>query len=139
MIGHIVVLELKQYEAWLSGAMPGAFGASSPAGPAQGAEGSLASQGQRLFRQFGCHTCHEQQRQGIGPVLAGLFGKPVRLQGGGTVIADETYLRESILDPQAKIATGFQPLMPPFQGRVNEEQLAQLIAYIKSLGAAAGP
>jgi cytochrome c oxidase subunit 2 len=73
-------------------------------------------------------------RQGIGPVLAGLFRKPVRLQSGETVIADENYLRESILNPQAKIPAGFQPLMPPFQGKVNEEEVIQLIAYIKSLG-----
>ena len=57
----------------------------------------------------------------------------MQLAGGGTVIADEAYLRESIVNPQAKLVAGFQPLMPTFQGLVSEEQLNQLLAYIKSL------
>jgi hypothetical protein len=69
----------------------------------------------------------------LGPTLAGVFGKAVKLQGGTTVTADEDYIRESILQPQAKITAGFQALMPSFQGRVNEEELMQLLAYIKSL------
>jgi cytochrome c oxidase subunit II len=66
-------------------------------------------------------------------LLTNLFGKTVDLQGGGTVTVDEAYIRESIVNPQAKIVAGFQPLMPTFQGLVTEEQLLQLIAYVKSL------
>ena len=66
-------------------------------------------------------------------MLTNLFGKPVELQNGAAVMADEAYLRESIVNPQAKIVAGFQPLMPTFQGLVTEEQLLQLIAYVKSL------
>ena len=63
-----------------------------------------------------------------------IFGKAIQLQGGGTAIVDEAYMRESIVNPQAKIVAGFQPIMPTFQGLVTEEQLLQLIAYVRSLG-----
>ena len=75
-------------------------------------------------------------------MLTNLFGKPVELQAGGTVVADESYIRESIVNPQAKVVAGFQPIMPTFQGLVSEEQLLQLIAYVRSLsqqGAAPAP
>jgi cytochrome c oxidase subunit 2 len=122
MIGSIYVMEPAEYEAWLSGGS---------------AEGSLASQGQKLFQDLACSTCHRSDAQGRGPMLDGIFGKTQQLQGGQTVTADEAYLRESILDPRAKIVAGFEPIMPTFQGQVSEEQLLQLIAYIKSLGAPA--
>ena len=66
-------------------------------------------------------------------MLDGLLGKTVALQSGETVVADEAYLRESILNPSAKITAGYQPIMPTFQGLVSEEQLLQLIEYVKSL------
>ena len=111
-------MEPAQYEAWLSGG---------------GAVGSLTSTGQGLFQQLGCSTCHRSDIQGRGPGLAGLFGKPVLLEDGRTVIADENYIRESILSPGAKVVRGFKPIMPVFQGLVSEEQLNALVAYIKSL------
>jgi cytochrome c oxidase subunit 2 len=129
MIGQVVVLEPAQYEAWLSGGL---------------ASGSLASNGQNVFQQLGCITCHRSDTQGRGPNLVGLFAKQVQLEDGRTVIADENYIRESILNPSAKIVSGFKPIMPLFQGLVSEEQLNALIAYIKSLnqppaGAASTP
>ena len=129
MIGQVVVLEPAQYEAWLSGGL---------------ASGSLASTGQNIFQQLGCITCHRSDTQGRGPNLVGIFGKPVQLEDGRTVTADENYIRESILNPSAKIVSGFKPIMPVFQGLVSEEQLNALVAYIKSLnqppaGAAATP
>jgi cytochrome c oxidase subunit 2 len=130
MIGRIVVLEPEQYEAWLSGELGGPRATAGAAPP-----GSLAAKGQQLFQHLGCQACHQMDRQGIGPILAGVFGTQVRLQSGETVTADEGYVRESILNPQAKITAGFQPLMPAFQGRVDEEELIQLIAFIKALGA----
>ncbi len=132
MIGRIVVLEPVQYAAWLSGEISAAGTAVAATLPR--AEGSLADRGRRLFDQLGCVACHLPDRQGIGPVLTGVFGTQVRLQDGRTTLADESYVRESILQPQAKITAGFQTLMPSFQGRLNEEELMQLIAYIKSLG-----
>jgi cytochrome c oxidase subunit 2 len=118
MIGQVVVMEPAQYQSWLSGG---------------GASGSLADNGQALFQQLGCSTCHRSDTQGRGPNLVGVFGKPVQLEDGRTVMADENYVRESILSPAAKIVAGFKPIMPTFQGIVSEEQVNALVAYIKSL------
>src|SRR5438094_2791837 len=120
MTGEVVVMEPSEYQTWLSGGA---------------AEGSLASAGAKLFQDLACNTCHRPDAQGRGPVLEGLFGKTVTLQSGETVAVDEAYVRESILQPAAKIAGGFQPIMPTFQGLVTEEQLLALIEYVKSLQA----
>jgi cytochrome c oxidase subunit 2 len=122
MVGQVVVMEPAQYQAWLSG------------GPATG---SLASTGESLFQQLACSTCHRSDTQGRGPTLAGVFGSKVLLEDGRTVVADEDYIRESILAPSAKVVSGFKPIMPVFQGLVSEEQLNALVAYVKSLGQAA--
>jgi cytochrome c oxidase subunit 2 len=71
--------------------------------------------------------------QGRAPNLVGLYGNPVPLEDGRTVIADENYIRESIVNPTAKVVSGFRPIMPVFQGLLNEEQLNELVAYVKSL------
>jgi cytochrome c oxidase subunit 2 len=118
MVGSVVVMEPAQYEAWLSGG---------------GASGSLAETGQGIFQSLGCSTCHRMDTQGRGPNLTGVFGKPVLLEDGRTVTADENYVRESILNPGAKVVSGFKPIMPTFQGLVSEEQLNALVAYVKSL------
>jgi cytochrome c oxidase subunit 2 len=120
MIGEVVVMDPNEYQSWLSGGGP---------------EGSLAEGGAKLFASLACNTCHRPDAQGRGPVLEGLFGKTVTLQSGETVTVDEAYVRESILNPSAKIAAGFQPIMPTFQGLVTEEQLLELIEYVKSLQA----
>jgi cytochrome c oxidase subunit 2 len=118
MTGEVIVMAPADYQAWLSGGTPG---------------GSLADAGQKLFADLACNTCHRPDAQGRGPVLDGLLGKTVSLQSGGTIVADEAYLRESILNPSAKVTAGYQPIMPTFQGLVSEDQLLQLIEYIKSL------
>ena len=119
MVGSVVAMEPQDFQAWLGGGR---------------ASESPVAAGEKLFADLACNTCHRSDTQGRGPMLTGLFGKPVELQGGGTVVADEAYLRESIVNPQAKIVAGFQPLMPTFQGLVTEEQLLQLISYVRSLG-----
>ncbi len=119
MVGTIVAMDPPEFQVWLGGGPP----AASP-----------IAAGEKLFQDLVCNTCHTQGAQQRGPVLAGLFGKQVELQGGGTVTVDEAYLRESIVNPQAKIVAGYQPIMPTFQGLVTEEQLLQLIAYVRSLG-----
>ena len=81
-----------------------------------------------------CANCHRTDKLGRCPNLQGVFGAPVRLTTGETVKADEAYLRESILNPSAKIVAGYQNIMPSFQGQVTEEDLLQLMEYIKSLG-----
>jgi cytochrome c oxidase subunit 2 len=118
MTGQVIVMEPNAYQAWLSG---GAV------------EGSLASTGEKLFADLACNTCHRPDSRGRGPVLDNLFGHQVQLHDGTVVTADESYVRESILQPAAKITAGFQPVMPAFQGLVSEEQLLALIEYVKSL------
>jgi cytochrome c oxidase subunit II len=118
MVGKVIVMEPAKYEAWLSGG---------------GEMGSFAATGQKLFQQLGCATCHRFDTQGRGPNLVGVYGRPVLLSEGGTVTADDAYLRESILNPGAKVVAGFQPIMPSFQGIVTEDQLLSLIEYVKSI------
>ncbi len=118
MGGWVYAMEPTDYENWLSG---GTTAESMPAA------------GDKLFQQYGCSTCHRPDQTGRCPSLEGLFGQPVRLQGGATVIADEAYIRESILNPGAKIVLGYQNIMPTFQGQISEEGLLQIIAYVKSL------
>jgi cytochrome c oxidase subunit 2 len=118
MGGRIVVMEPAEYERWLTG------GASAE---------SLPAAGEALFARLACNTCHKSDGSGRGPSLVGKFGKTEKLASGETVAVDESYVRESILNPQAKITTGYPPIMPTFKGLVTEDQLLQLIAYIKSL------
>ena len=119
MIGWVYAMEPQDYQAWLSGGAP---------------EGSMASSGEKLFQDLGCANCHRSDTPGRCPNLTGLFGTTVQLAGGGTVKADEAYIRESILTPNAKVVAGYQPIMPTFQGLVTEEGLTQLIEYIRSQG-----
>jgi cytochrome c oxidase subunit 2 len=94
----------------------------------------VAEAGAELFRSLGCATCHSASSKGRGPNLVGLYGTIVQLEQGGSATADDAYLRESILDPKAKIVAGYANLMPTFGGLVGEEGLLQLIEYIKSIG-----
>src|SRR2546421_5874542 len=119
MRGYVVVMEPTEYENWLSGNT----GQTSP-----------AAAGRNLFESLGCVSCHGANAEGgRGPALIGVFGSKVVLNSGQTVTADEGYIRESILNPQAKIVTGFGPIMPSFQGQGSEERLLQVVAYLKSL------
>jgi len=118
MIGRIVVMPVTEYQAWLSGGATGV---------------SMATAGERLFQRLGCNTCHVESGAGRGPSLAGLFGKTVKLAGGNSVIADETYIRESIVNPQAKIVAGYEPIMPVFKGLISEDGILQILAYLKTL------
>jgi cytochrome c oxidase subunit 2 len=120
MIGWITAMEPADFQTWLAGGKP----SDSP-----------GAAGEKLFTDLACVSCHAPGPQQSGPSLEGIYGKPVQLQGGGSVIVDDAYLRESILTPAAKVVEGFQPVMPPFQGLVTEEQLLQLIAYVRSLAA----
>ncbi|HET7697285.1 MAG TPA: cytochrome c oxidase subunit II [Vicinamibacterales bacterium] len=118
MIGTVTALEPAAYQAWLGGGAAG---------------GTMAEAGAKLFADLSCNTCHMDTNQGRGPVLKGIYGKQALLASGQSVTVDDAYIRESILNPQAKIVAGFQPIMPTFQGLVTEEQILQLIAYLKSL------
>lgn len=130
MIGRVVVMDPADYQAWLAGESAAAA-AAAPA--ADGGAVSLVAAGRALYEKHGCITCH-QPGSVLGPQLAGVPGSTVTLQDGTSVTADDDYLRESILTPQAKVVKGFAPVMPTFKGQMSEEQVLQLIAYIKSLG-----
>jgi cytochrome c oxidase subunit 2 len=95
---------------------------------------SMSQSGQQLFTQLGCDTCHLADGSGPGPALQGRFGKQVTLRDGQNRVIDEAYIRQSILDPGSLRLPNYPPIMPTFRGQVSEEQILQLIAYIKSLG-----
>lgn len=118
MTGRVVVLEPVKYVEWLRGRIV----AEPP-----------EVLGERLFAQLGCNACHHPDRPQLAPFLEGVYGTQRLLVTGETVIADESYLRQSILDPAAAVTAGYAPIMPSYRGRVTEEELSQLIAYIKSL------
>ncbi|PYV16772.1 MAG: cytochrome c oxidase subunit II [Acidobacteria bacterium] len=118
MTGWVYVMNPTDYERWLSGGVKTT---------------SMAQSGALFYEQFGCITCHGT---GKGPPYAGLYGSTVSLSDGSTVVADDAYIRESILAPSAKIVAGYQPIMPTFQGQISEEQILDLLAYIKSLSPA---
>jgi cytochrome c oxidase subunit 2 len=118
MIGQVIAMTPQDYEAWLAG------GRTS---------GTPAQNGERLFTEHACVTCHKRDSTGRGPSLYGVYGSKVPLADGRTAIADDNYLRESIMNSQARVVQGYQPIMPAFQGMLSEENLMQLIAYIKTL------
>ena len=121
MTGRIVVMTQPDFELWLA---------------RQDVTGTLAAQGGKLFRQFGCGGCHGNGASVRAPPLEGLYGKPVPLSDGTIEIADERYIRDSILKPRAKITAGYQALMPSFEGKISEAELVAIVAYIKSLAVA---
>ena len=118
MIGKIYVMEPGEYQRWLAG----------------GEELSPAAEGERLFQKMACDTCHFPDDKGRGPSLIGVVGATVNLSDGSSVKVDEAYLRESILNPRARIVAEYEAIMPSFQGQLSEEQVLQLISYLKSLG-----
>jgi cytochrome c oxidase subunit 2 len=123
MGGSVIVMPQAEYEQWLAG---------------DGDNVPLTEAGEALFQQLGCVTCHQADDGGRGPSLVGVFGQEVQLEGGQTVMADEEYLRESILNPRARIVAGYPSIMPTYQGQVSDESLQQIVAYLKSLKADGG-
>jgi len=119
MIGWVYVMEPADYAAWLAGQMK---------------DQSMAQEGAKLFNQLGCATCHVANDTGTAPSLVGIYGKPEKLRDGSTQTVDETLIRQAIIEPNSILLPHYQPIMPTFQGQVNEEQILQLMAYIKSLG-----
>jgi cytochrome c oxidase subunit 2 len=119
MIGWVYVMTPADFAAWLSG------GARNE---------SMAQTGERLFTQYGCVTCHLADGTGRAPSLVGLFGKQEKLANGETKLVDEALIRQAIVNPNSIVLPNYPPIMPTFQGQINEEQVLQLIAYVKSLG-----
>src|SRR5687768_5852567 len=124
MGGYVYVMEQRDFDNWLSGNVSG----QTP-----------VEQGRDLFEnKLGCASCHAGGPQQRGAKLEGIFGKEIKLVGGQTVVANEDYIRKSILEPSTQIVEGYQPIMPTFKGQVTEEQLVSLVAYIKSLSGVTG-
>ncbi|HJS86326.1 MAG TPA: cytochrome c oxidase subunit II [Acetobacteraceae bacterium] len=119
MRGQVVAMTQPDYQRWLE---------------INGTSIGLVAEGQRLFIQFGCAGCHGGNGTVRAPSLAGLYKSPVPLSDGTTVIADEKYLKDSILFPKKQVVASFKPVMPSFDGKVSEADLEKLLAYIKSLG-----
>ena len=119
MIGKVVVMEEADYQNWLAGRRGGDM---------------MAGSGERLFAQFGCQTCHRKDSGQRGPALDGLWGSVVTLSNGEKTAADADYVRESILNPGAKIVKGYQLLMPTYKTQLTPEQVNELVEYVKTLG-----
>jgi cytochrome c oxidase subunit II len=124
MGGYVYVMEQRDFDNWLSGNVSG----QTP-----------VEMGRDLFvNKLGCSSCHAGGANQRGAVLEGVYGQQVKLTTGDSVVADDQYIRNSILNPQSQIVAGYQPIMPTFKGQVTEEQLNSLVAYIKSLSPGAG-
>ena len=119
MVGRVEVMEPADYERWLTTGDVGQ---------------SIASEGRRLFREKGCSGCHEGSAVVHAPPLAGVYGKEVPLNSGEVVAADDQYIRDSILLPAKQISAGYDNVMPSFTGHINEAEIMQIIAYLKSIG-----
>lgn len=122
MLSKVLVQDQASFDKWLADASD--FLAKLP--PAEA--------GQRLTVSFGCMQCHSTNgNAGTGPTWKGIYGSTEPLTSGGTAKVDENYIRESILEPQAKVVQGFQPVMPTFQGKLTDKQIMAIIEYIKTL------
>jgi cytochrome c oxidase subunit 2 len=120
MVGRVIVMDPMDYEMWIAG------GAGSTA--------SVPS-GEELFASKACNTCHRPDTTARAPMLSGLFGTNVLLADGTSAVADEAYIRESIVNPAAKVVLGYQPIMPTYRGQLSEEEIIQLIRYVQSMKA----
>jgi cytochrome c oxidase subunit 2 len=118
MGGWVYVQEAQAYTRWLAGASE---------------TESIVAGGQRLFIARGCAGCHAPHAAVRAPLLDGIYRKPVALADGSVVIADEQYLHDSILLPNKQVTAGYEPKMPTYQGQLSEEEVLQIIAYLKSL------
>jgi cytochrome c oxidase subunit 2 len=118
MIGEVDVLTPEDYKKWLAGSTSGV---------------SLAQNGERLFASLSCNACHNGQPDSRGPSLADVYGSKLALTNGQSVLVDEAYLRQAILNPSQHITQGYAPIMPTYQGQVSEEGLISLVEYIKNL------
>jgi len=119
MVGTVYVMNANDYDAWLNSG---------------GSAGSMSEKGEQLFEQLGCVNCHTNDATGRAPKLAGLYGTRVESKGGASVVADASYIRESIVHPLTQVVNGYDGIMPTFQGLVTEDQIQQLIEYMKSIG-----
>lgn len=124
MVGMVIVMSGPDYAKWLA---------------RNGTSDTLAEQGKQLFIHYGCDGCHGGNGTVRAPPLAGVYGSPVPLSDGSTVIADDRYIRDSILYPTKQVVASYAPIMPSFNGVIGEDDLLKLVAYVESLGAEKQP
>ena len=119
MDGTLTIMKPADYQKWLAGSA---------------SRTSVVSAGEALFQSYGCSGCHRVGSTVKAPAMAGLWGKPVPLEAGGTVIADDGFVRTKILDPNADRIAGYKQTMPAYKGKIAEEDVVRIVAYVKSLG-----
>lgn len=128
MDGYVYVMEPTEFQQWLASG-------GQRIQDTQPLPTTMAAQGQALYERQGCGNCHDPDGMNRGPSLNGIYGRTVQLRDGGTTIADDMYLRKSILDSSEDIVSTYQQIMPSYKGQLTEEQVLKLLAYIKSLAA----
>ncbi len=136
MLGTLVVMEPEKFDAWMTEARRSPVVAAAQDTPDAAASpiATLAQQGRTLAVEYGCVKCHSVDgTRHIGPSWLDLYLRKEPLEGGGTVVADEGYLTESMMDPRAKVVKGFDPVMPTFQGRIPGPEVAAIVEFIKTL------
>lgn len=119
MRGRVIVMQPAEFTAWLQSG---------------NTQSGMAARGFDLYRRYGCSGCHEAQSTVHAPDLHGLLGRNVHLQDGRTLVADEAYVRDSVLLPKKDVVAGYQPIMPSFAGQIGEEDLLAIIEYLRSTG-----
>jgi cytochrome c oxidase subunit II len=118
MTGWVYVMRPEDYAAWLLQNKPSE---------------SVAQAGERLFEKLACNNCHQPDHSGSGPPLTGLFGNVTTLESGEKREVDESFVRQIVLDPTSVPVAGYAQVMPSFRGEITEEELLELIAYLKSM------
>lgn len=126
MLGKVIVLSPEAYDIWEKGVEVDEGGAVASLPPAE--------MGEKIYKEKGCNACHSIDGSVlVGPSFKGMIGRTQEMEDGSTVTVDENYIRESILEPQAHIVKGFQPVMPSFKGILSDKDITALIAYFKTL------
>jgi cytochrome c oxidase subunit 2 len=124
MRGKIIVMSQADFGKWLSTRQTGQ---------------SLVQQGADLFRSLGCSGCHDNSATVRAPDLHNVYGRPVALSNRTTVLANDQYIRDSILQPDKQVAAGYDPIMPSFEGLIAPDDLEKIVAYVKSLSPGGAP
>ncbi len=131
MIGKVFVMEPADFEKWIDGVYKPEHAAEGAA-PAQAL--SMAEAGAQVYQTKTCNACHSVDGSRVyGPSFKGLYGSQAEMENGEKVTVDENYIRESIMDPMKKLVKGYPPQMPVFRGMLSDEEVNQLIAYMKTV------
>jgi cytochrome c oxidase subunit 2 len=134
MVGEVVVLAGPEFDRWLARERQGLVGRTDASGSGEDFKGDLASYGRRLAGAHGCLKCHSLDgAPHIGPTWIDLYQRKTTLVSGETIVADEGYLTESMMDPYLKMVKGYAQVMPSFRGKLAAPEAAALVEFIKSL------